>query len=392
MQSNRFFAPFALASLLSFPSPVFSEEVPLSDAVLRTMETGLPLSVSIRGRFRYAAIGGTGDWADTFLCETDMGSSGGEFCFFSTNGNPRALQNEVGEPACVYYCLPEEWYRLADAAGNTNPVVVAMRPWHDGTDEAGFEKEAFISVFRFEDGNVAESKLRPSFAGLIADSSFVSLERLSWHFARKSGTGGWSVDAGPSVPDLDEPHVPEPERIAALAAFLHDRTNAPPVAASNVVFEADAGRDPFFALVSDGTDATEDGCLWIPFLWNGTEWTDAPTNGFACASGRCPASFRAATNEFYRLSLSGELPRLVVLKNRNGNLRETFWETALGPKAALLDFEKGMPDTEYLVGSGFPSVPRSVLQSLAHLGMWFPFMRLERIVPEQLPLVPSEPL
>ena len=61
-------------------------------------------------------------------------------------------------------------------------------------------------------------------------------------------------------------------------------------------------------------------------------------------------------------------------------------ETALGPKAALLDFEKGMPDTGYLVGSGFPSVPRSVLQSLAHLGMWFPFMRLERILPE--PLIP----
>lgn len=374
---------FALASLLSIPSFAFAEESPLPAETLETMERMLPLSVSIRGRFRYAAIGGTGDWADAFLCETDMGSSGGEFCFFSTNGNPRALQNEVGEPACVYYCLPEEWYRLADAAGNTNPVVVAMRPWHDGTDEAGFEKEAFISVFRFEDGNVAESKLRPSFAGLIADSSFVSLERQSWHFARKSGTGGWSVDAGPNVPDLDEPHVPEPERIAALAAFLHDRTNAPPVAASNVVFEADAGRDPFFALVSDGTDATEDGCLWIPFLWNGTEWTESPTNGFACASGRCPASFRAATNEFYRLTLSGEPSRLVVLKTRGGTLHEPLWEEALGNNASLLDFDKGVPERDLMGFLGIGGIPHSVFQSLCD-GMLFPFLRLERIVPESL--------
>lgn len=379
---------FALASLLSIPSFDFAEESPLP---AETLGTRLPLSVSVRGRFRYASIGGTGDWTDAFLCETDMGSSGGEFCFFSTNGNPRALQNEVGEPACVYYCLPEEWYRLADAAGNTNPVVVAMRPWHDGTDEAGFEKEAFISVFRLEDGNVAESKLRPSFAGLVADSSFVSLERLSWHFARKSGAGDWSVDAGPNVPDLDEPHVPEPERIAALAAFLHDRTNAPPVAASNVVFEADTGRDPFFALVSDGTDATEDGCLWIPFLWNGEEWTETPTNGFVCASGRCPAAFRAATNEFYSLTLSGEPSRLVVLKTRGETLHEPFWEEALGENASLLDFDKGVPDRDLMAILGIGEVPHSVFQSLCN-GMLFPFMRLERIIPENLPLVPAEPL
>ena len=93
MQSNRFFAPFALASLLSIPSFAFAEESPLPAETLETMERMIPLSVSIRGRFRYASIGGTGDWTDAFLCETDMGSSGGEFCFFfAERKSPRVAE------------------------------------------------------------------------------------------------------------------------------------------------------------------------------------------------------------------------------------------------------------------------------------------------------------
>ncbi len=62
-------------------------------------------------------------------------------------------------------------------------------------------------------------------------------------------------------------------------------------------------------------------------------------------------------------------------------LRETFWEEALGPKAALLDWTKGMPHKDDMIELGFPNVPRSVFQSLIFCKE---FQRLERIVPETL--------
>jgi hypothetical protein len=340
-----------------------------------------PLEMS--GVFSYFTHRFSGMDIPVHICLFDHWKSGSSFlgCTVS-NDVPRAVGCAIQD------CFWWEWYRLGRTNGETNLAVVAMLVGVDGSDNAGYDNERFVVVFENENGSIQK---RPScLVNLISSPSFSWMEHPLWFVARRSDVGVWHSEEDSEEVLLFENPVavspPNQNQLAALTAFLHDRTNAPPVAASNVVFEADAGRDPFFALVSDGTDATEDGCLWIPFLWNGTEWTDAPTNGFACASGRCPSSFRAATNEFYRLTLSGELPRLVVLKNRNGNLRETFWETALGPKAALLDFEKGMPDTGYLVGSGFPDAPRSVLQSLAHLGRLFPFMRLERILPE--PLIP----
>ena len=355
------------------------DEIP--QTALANFERFDPLEMS--GRFIYFTHRFPGMDIPVHVCLFNSWRSGGSFlgCTVS-NDVPRAVGCAIQD--CAWW----EWYRLGRTTGETNLVVVAMRHWGDGSEDAGYDKEQLTVVFENENGSIQK---HPScFVDLISSPSFTWMERPLWFVARRSDVGVWHSEADPEEVRLFEnPAVvspPDQNWLAALTAFLHDRTNAPPVAASNVVFEADSGRDPFFALVSDGTDATEDGCFWIPFLWNGTEWTDAPTNGFVCASGRCPASFRAATNEFYRLSLSGELPRLVVLKNRNGNLRETFWEAALGPKAALLDFEKGMPDTGYLVGSGFPSAPRSVLQSLAHLGRLFPFMRLERILPEPLVL------
>ena len=367
--------------------PAADNEIP--QTALANFERFDPLEMS--GRFIYFTHQFPGMGIPVHVCLFDSWRSGSSFlgCTVS-NDIPRAVGCAIQD--CSWW----EWYRLGRTTGETNLVVVAMRRWGDGSEDAGYDKEQFVTVFEIENGIIRKDDSVSGIAELVADSSFSCLERPRWYAAKRSTDGEWSSgavsNAGYRFEISTGASVPDGERIAMLASFLNDRTNAPPIAASNVVFESDMGRTPFFALVSDGTDATEDGCLWIPFLWNGTEWTESPTNGFACASGRCPASFRAATNEFYRLTLSGELPRLVVLKNRNGNLRETFWETALGPEAALLDFEKGMPDTGYLVGSGFPSAPRSVLQSLAHLGRLFPFMRLERIVPEQLPLVPSEPL
>ncbi len=339
-----------------------------------------PLEMS--GVFSYFTHRFSGMDIPVHICLFDHWKSGSSFlgCTVS-NDVPRAVGCAIQD------CFWWEWYRLGRTNGETNLAVVAMLVGVDGSDNAGYDNERFVVVFENENGSIQK---RPScLVNLISSPSFSWMEHPLWFVARRSDVGVWHSEEDSEEVLLFENPVavspPNQNQLAALTAFLHDRTNAPPVAASNVVFEADSGRDPFFALVSDGTDTTEDGCLWIPFLWNGTEWTDAPTNGFACASGRCPASFRAATNEFYRLTLSGEPSRLVVLKTRGGTLHEPLWEEALGNNASLLDFDKGVPERDLMGFLGIGGIPHSVFQSLCD-GMLFPFLRLERIFPENLEL------
>lgn len=362
------------------------DEIPAT--ALANFERFDPLEMS--GVFSYFTHRFPGMGIPVHVCLFDSWRSGSSFlgCTVS-NDIPRAVGCAIQD--CSWW----EWYRLGRTNGETNLAVVAMSVGGDGSDNAGYGNERFVAVFKNENGSIRKDDSVSGIAELVADPSFSCLERPRRYVAKRSTDGEWSTgavsNAGYRFEIPTGASVPDEERIAALAAFLHDRTNAPPVAASNVVFEADTGRDPFFALVSDGTDATEDGCLWIPFLWNGEEWTETPTNGFVCASGRCPAAFRAATNEFYSLTLSGEPSRLVVLKTRGETLHEPFWEEALGENASLLDFDKGVPDRDLMAILGIGEVPHSVFQSLCN-GMLFPFMRLERIVPENLPLVPAEPL
>ena len=370
-----FFAVSAFSS--GGVSAVATDQIP--SFALPSFERFDPLEMT--GVFSYFTHRFSGMDGPVYVCEFDHWKSGGSFlgCTVS-NDIPRVVG--CGIQNCFWW----EWYRLGKTTGETNLVVVAMKRWGDGSEDAGYEKDQFVTVFENANGIIRKNDSVPSFAEMVEDSSFSSLERPGWFVARRSTEGEWSSEIVSnavyfySIPSSVA--TPSQDRLVALTAFLQNRTNAPPVVASNVVFEADSGRTPFFALVSDGTDATEDGCLWTPFLWNGTEWTDAPTNGFACASGRCPASFRARTYEFYRLSpLSGEPSRLVILKNRNGVLREPFLDEALGPKTALLDFEKGMLNTDYMRFFGFPDVPCSVFQLLNDTS---PFLRLERLVPENL--------
>ena len=352
------------------------DEIPAT--ALANFERFDPLEMS--GVFSYFTHRFPGMDIPVHVCLFDHWASGSSFlgCTVS-NDVPRAVGCAIQD------CFWWEWYRLGRTNGETNLAVVAMLVGVDGSDNAGYDNERFVVVFENENGSIQK---RPScLVNLISSPSFSWMEHPLWFVARRSNVGVWHSEADSEEVLLFESPVavspPNQNQLAALTAFLHDRTNAPPVAASNVVFEADSGRDPFFALVSDGTDTTEDGCLWIPFLWNGTEWTDAPTNGFACASGRCPASFRAATNEFYRLTLSGEPSRLVVLKTRGGTLHEPLWEEALGNNASLLDFDKGVPERDLMGFLGIGGIPHSVFQSLCD-GMLFPFLRLERIVPESL--------
>lgn len=380
MRFNEQTAVFLFVAVSAFsPGDVFADatdEIPSS--ALTSFERFDPLEMT--GGFSYFTHRFSDMDVPVHVCEFDHWKSGGSFlgCTVS-NDVPCAVGFAIQD------CFWWEWYRLGTTTGETNLVVVAMKRWGDGSEDAGYEKDAFVTVFEKVNGSIRKNDSVPGFAELVEDSSFSSLERPRWFVARRSTEGEWSSEIVSnavyfhSIPSGVT--TPPQDRLAALTAFLQDRTNAPPVAASNFVFEADTGRTPFFALVSNGTDVTEDGRLWTPFLWTGTEWTDAPTNGFACASGRCPASFRARTNEFYRLSLSGEPSRLVVLKNRNGVLREPFWEEALGPKAALLDYEKGALNTDYLRFFGFPEAPCSVFQLLNDDES---FLRLERLVPENL--------
>ncbi len=346
------------------------DEIPAT--ALANFERFDPLEMS--GVFSYFTHRFPGMDIPVHVCLFDHWASGSSFlgCTVS-NDVPRAVGCAIQD------CFWWEWYRLGRTNGETNLAVVAMLVGVDGSDNAGYDNERFVVVFENENGSIQK---RPScLVNLISSPSFSWMEHPLWFVARRSNVGVWHSEADSEEVLLFESPVavspPNQNQLAALTAFLHDRTNAPPVAASNVVFEADSGRDPFFALVS------EDGCLWIPFLWNGTEWTDAPTNGFACASGRCPASFRAATNEFYRLTLSGEPSRLVVLKTRGGTLHEPLWEEALGNNASLLDFDKGVPERDLMGFLGIGGIPHSVFQSLCD-GMLFPFLRLERIVPESL--------
>lgn len=362
---------------------VFSGEVPnpscpdrLSSEMLRNFEKFDPLEMT--GVFGYFPHRFSGMDVPVYICQFDHWKSGGSFlgCMVS-NGIPKPAGCAIDK------CEHWEWYRLGTIAGETNLAVIAMRQWGDGSEDAGCDRERFLTVYRNESGAIRASDSNRGIGDLIGDSSFSFLERPEFFFARRDDAGNWSDSPSshrlyaPSCPRV----IPEPASVESESFFeyLRNRT-AGFTPATRVVFERDPRNSPFFALASDGIDETEEGLLWSAFLLGASGWEPAPTNGFSCSSGWCPPVFRAKTGEFYQLNLYQNTPRLVVAKNRDGRLEELFWNEAVGKWPHHFDFQKGTPNVLYMGSFGIPPVPISFFQSLS-IHPFSSFQRLERIRP-----------
>ena len=406
MQSNK--SRLLLASLLVMSAGKYSviAQAAADGNSLKTMAETLPMEVDIRGRFLFSPVFFPEIGSDVFVCEIDHAQSGGRFCFATTNGSVRVLGDATGGIVDVFQVLKDEWYLVSKSGGASALASIPFRRWHDGTDEAGLNVVSDISIYR-SGGGMVSIAASPSLPGLVCSPDFSSLERPDWYFARRSGTNEWASTILSNKVDNksridDDPLLGGPiiqggsqktsigmsPRITTAADYesglnsaLSDQFSTAFPTTARVVLEAAGTAHTPFVLISTGENEDTDGELWSAYLWDGEQWTQPPPDGFECASGRCPTSFRAHADDFYRLTLDGEPPRLVVLQNRDGHLRELFWEAALGSKLELLNFQNGLPCKGYEEAFGLPTTPRSFLQSLEAGSS---FRRLERVFPRPL--------
>lgn len=406
MQDNKL--RLLLASLLVMSAvndSVIAQTAVASDS-LKTMADALLSEVNILGRYIYSPVFFPEIGSDVFVCEVSYAKSGGVFCFATTNGSVRVLEDATGGFLDVGQVFPDEWYVVSKFGEASALVSIPFRRWRDGLDEAGLNVISDISIYRFGGGMVSIAA-SSSLPGLVCSPDFTSLERLDWYSARRSGSNEWTSTIIPNKVENysridDDPLFGDPtirgglqktstgislgittpaDYESGLNSVLSNQFfKAFPTTARVVSDVADTAHTPF-VLISTGENEGTDGELWSAYIWDGEQWTQPPSDGFECASGRCPASFRAHTNDFYRLTLNGKPPRLVVLQNREGQLRELFWETALGSKFKLWNFQNGLPYSGYMEVFGLPKTPRSFLQSLEASS---PFRRLERVLPRPL--------
>ena len=357
------------------PSPTLKSN-PIPQALLRGFERFGPLETT--GFFLYFPHCFPEMDETVYICQFDHWKSGGSFlgCVLS-NGIPNAVGCAIDQ--CEYW----EWFRLGMASGETNLAVIAMEHWRDGSENAGCDRERFLSVFKNESGKIVRSDSYRGLGDLIGSPAFSFLERPDIIIARRDETGSWN-NSSPSddrcAPSLPRASTGDSSDIQqSFFEYLQSR----PVSfttTTQVVFEQNPSADSFFALLSDESDQTAEGGLWHAFLLGSSGWAPAPEKGFACSSGWCPSSFRAKSTDFFKLYLFKEQPRLVVAANHNGRVEELFWNEGIAKKPHRFDFRNGYPNRHYTADFGLPNAPISFFQSLNAIPN-SPFQRIERINP-----------
>ena len=376
MPASKCFVPVLSIAVLALNSAAQSEHpdaMPVGD--LAGFETVEP--VEITGRFLYATHRFGSIASPVRICMMDhWRSGGGFFCCTVSNGVPAGPIFEIAQ------CERWDWYRLDNRAGTTNLAVVSMHVGDDRDDDRGISRLKFACVFHDEAGTVRRTTASRGISDMLDDPDFKSMERLTWFFAKRSDSGTWGTGLLSTDPDIlivsNPGSPPSREQTSALLARAVNDGLVPTNGLAEAVFEADAGRTPFFALVSPESSTNVAHRIWSAYCWDGTEWTAAPTNGFACASGRCPATINAGTNDFYHFYADGAAPRLVVLKPAGSILEEPLWEAALGSRKAEVVTETTVATRDWMSLTGWKPVPSSVFQALGDISHLF---RLKRVHP-----------
>ena len=349
--------PSAMLRLFAFaflgPATAVASAAQLSSGEMKTVEKFGP--VENTGRFMYFDHQFQTNSPTVFICELDGARTGGSFLPLRFVANESTV---CGDRIDASY--PFDWYRIRRRDDSVDLAVLWAKRFGDGDDLRGFVQPRPVSVFTFDGGAVRRTTPYDSFAGLLLDPEFKSLEPVDvWRRAHRREDGRWEDEESrsPKIPVHDKvlteadrqdlmPTEADRSRLVALRKKLLEHFDSEIPEAAMFVFDRGPENDIDRAFVADSAHPFPDGTfLWTSFQWSAPDWTEVPPEGSRCPSGKVPNVFPLSTSGFFVLSYLNEAPRLVTLRSSPDGPVEPFWQAALAdPKIVEETRRFGIPN------------------------------------------------
>ncbi|MGN0844588.1 MAG: hypothetical protein ACI4QT_05130 [Kiritimatiellia bacterium] len=335
--------------------------------------------VDISGWFTYFCHHFNTNTPPFFICQLGSFQTGGSFLPIRID---KETPYECGEG--IDTCYTFQWFRVQRNSGSVDLSVLNARFFRDGLDLSGYCQPYPVSVFTLDGQTVRKRTLSGTFAELLLDSDFHSIEPVAdWWGAERYDNGLWKTQkwkyyilhyAGkPSslgANNLDKfPTKADSPRLVSLRKTLLEHFHSKIPEMVKFVFDRDAKGDIVHAFVADSARPLSDGLLlWTSFHWTNQGWEPVPREGLECPSGKIPDSFPLSTSGFFVLCCQNEEPRLVALRNTPKGPVEPFWEKALSnPDILEKTRHFGIPSPDSPPDTWICSIPPSSLaQTLYH--------------------------